>query len=198
MWGQNIIQEAFLVVMAGTPPPWTMSLPCSGDFFRCFPSSTDEKILQECHHEKDCFLAHAAAYVNATTAHSLAGFTPSLNGCFNFMKKEYAPNSRKAWGYYSEALKADSKPNCDPNKDLMCCHGLGSYVLPGCTGGPGENATNATSANTGGRLAHWGASGAGVVLLPEKDLYVNFNTMKLRTLLLWHHGHARLFQSGCE
>lgn len=66
MWGQHLIQEALLMVMAGTPPPWNLVLPCSGEKHGCFTNKTLEAILHECHRDKDCVLSHAAAYTNTT------------------------------------------------------------------------------------------------------------------------------------
>ena len=66
MWGQHVIQEALLVVMAGTPPPWDLVLPCTGEIYGCLRNKTLAVIAHECRHEKDCVLAHAAAQINAT------------------------------------------------------------------------------------------------------------------------------------
>ena len=69
-WGQNIIQEALLVAMAGTPPPWDLSLPCAGQRFSAFPRDVLEGIEAKCAPEKDsmkdCVLSRAAAHMNAT------------------------------------------------------------------------------------------------------------------------------------
>lgn len=196
MWGQHVIQEALLMVMAGTPPPWPMVLPCSGELFRCFTNATATSLLHNCNHDKECFLSRAAAHVNATTAHHLSKAGSTLNTCFSHTKFEYAPNARPAWVRYTDALEATRKGNrtgCNPRTEFMCCHGLGTFSSPGCTGA----ATGGNLTTNSKEAAFWGAAGAGVVLLPETDPYVKFNSIRAKTHLLWHHGHGRVFDQKC-
>jgi len=195
MWGQHIIQEALLKVMAGAPPPWPIVLPCSGQEGECLTDAVAGRLMHECRYDRGCFLANAAAWVNTTKAHSLARAGASLNRCFGRLKFEYAPNARSAWSRYANALnttrQGNSKPGCNSNTDLNCCQGMGQFASPGCTGrGSNKNSNEST--------VFWGAAGSGVVLLPEKDGYVKFNSMKQQTSLLWHHGHNRFIPASCS
>ncbi len=66
MWGQHVIQEALLVVMAGTPPPWSLVLPCSGEMHGCLRNKTLAVVERGCERDHNCVLATAAAHNNAT------------------------------------------------------------------------------------------------------------------------------------
>jgi hypothetical protein len=77
-------------------------------------------------------------------------------------------------------------PGCTASD--QCCSGFHLFATPACNGG-------ANHTHGGG---FWTASGAGVVLLPEGDDDVRFNSIPFRTNLLWHHGHGRLIEPDCE
>jgi hypothetical protein len=185
MWGQHLIQEALLVLMAGTPPPWPLVLPCSGEMFYCLTNKTLAPILHECHGSKDCVLTKAAALTNATRFGSLATSAAALNTCFGKTKMIMAPNA-EAMVERAYAAIAAQGPGCVPQPERPCCFGYNTYDTPACNGGANHS---------DGRW--WTASGAGVVLLPEGDDYVTFNRLKLHTNFLWHHGHGRLISGAC-
>ena len=177
VWGQNLIQEALLVLMAGTPPPWPLVLPCSGEKYLCLTNKTLAPILQECHGSKDCVLTKAAALTNATRYDALVRAASSLNTCFGQHKMIMAPNAQAMMQRTKESISKQAA-GCNPGIE-HCCGGYNSYSTPACNGG------------------WWAASGAGVVLLPEGDDHVCFNRLKLATSFLWHHGHGRLISSAC-
>jgi len=183
MWGQNLIQEALLVVMAGTPPPWPLVLPCSGEKYQCLTNKTLAPILQVCHGDKDCVLTKAAALTNATKYNSLFSAAASLNTCFGQLKMIMAPNAKAMVERAYERI-ATQGTNCGAETP-KCCDGYNTFNTPRCNGGANHS------------KGWWTASGAGVVLLPEGDASVCFNRLKLHTQFLWHHGHGRLISSAC-
>jgi len=191
MWGQHVIQEALLVVMAGTPPPWPLVLPCSGEKYQCLTNKTLAPILQVCHGDKDCVLTKAAAMTNATRFGSLERAAASLNTCFGQHKMIMAPNAKGMVERAYEAIAAQPPGGCaslplDANGDRQpCCNGYNTFETPACNGGANRS------------RGWWTPSGAGVLLLPEGDDFVCFNRLKLPTFFLWHHGHGRLISSAC-
>jgi len=119
----------------------------------------------------------------------LDGRSSVLNGCFSVAKYELAPNAEANYKRSIEAMSSQ-KPGCNPLIE-PCCDGFFNFALPACNSGGIRSGKHSMS-----RM--WGASGAGVVLLPEKDEEVKFNSMRLHTLLLWHHGHNRFVSEKCE
>ena len=76
-----------------------------------------------------------------------------------------APNAEANYKRSFEAI-ATQKPDCNAREE-PCCDGFNTFASPACNGG---------SNRTGEHLTRmWGASGAGVVLLPEMDQEVKFN-----------------------
>jgi len=132
MWGQNLIQEALLVVMAGTPPPWPLVLPCSGEKYQCLTNKTLAPLAARCGpHDRACVLSAAAAAVrlertglpepqqplgtapplgapdptHAATQQQAAGLSPGLlNDCFGRAKYDLAPNAPGNWARAHEAI----------------------------------------------------------------------------------------------
>jgi len=200
MWGQHMIQEALLMVMGGTPPPWNFVLPCTGEKYGCFKESTLHTIKNECNHTKECVIHKANMYVNITNYHKLKSDASSLNGCFSEKKYDYVPNaydnyqrSQLAINYQKSLLKpGEVITSCDEN----CC-GYNSFPSPQCNLGD-INRSNPEELANFNKTTWWAASGAGIVLLPALDPEVKFNVIRVHTELLWHHGHGRLFKANCE
>eukprot|EP00614_Pseudopedinella_elastica_P022941 CAMPEP_0172617682 /NCGR_PEP_ID=MMETSP1068-20121228/71151_1 /TAXON_ID=35684 /ORGANISM="Pseudopedinella elastica, Strain CCMP716" /LENGTH=511 /DNA_ID=CAMNT_0013423503 /DNA_START=181 /DNA_END=1717 /DNA_ORIENTATION=- len=186
-WGQNIIQEALLVAMAGTPPPWDLSLPCAGQRFSAFPRDVLEGIEAKCAPEKDsmkdCVLSRAAAHMNATCNGRYSSMPGNLNGCFNEEKFNFAPNAKAKW-IRGQAAIAATKDNCAKKNMTTCCPNFYNFPNPRCGGN--------------GKGGYWGANGAGIMLLPVQDPETRFNVMRQQTDLLWHRGGKRLLPANCD
>jgi len=179
--GQNLIQEALLVVMSGKPPPWDLVLPCSGNKRSpCLSREVVDKFQQVCGEERSCLLSQTGAWVLANKNNSMERSALVLNGCFAEAKNLYAPSTVDKYLVGQETMKRQGS-YCAQDITSKCCPGPSSFGSPECYDGK-----------------YWAASGAGVVLLPgPNDPEVNFNRMKLQSEYLWHHGHGRLISPDC-
>ena len=62
VWGQNVIQEALLVVMRGEPPHlWSYSIPCSGEKLGVLP----RRVLADRSHLPSAGLSRSRRYTNS-------------------------------------------------------------------------------------------------------------------------------------
>ena len=205
VWGQNVIQEALLVVMRGEPPHlWSYSIPCSGEKLGVLPRRVLAEFEGQCAAEggsgggeggeahgggagsshggpgsaafRECVVGKASKHVEAKFPDHLTKATAINNGCFSQQKLNFAPNSQGNWDRAMAATK-----NQVPGKTC------GTQNLPACCSG-GYNSFASPGCNGGKK--YWSASGAGIVLLQIGDQDVRFNQMRIPTALLWHHGSA--------
>jgi len=179
--GQNLIQEALLVVMSGKPPPWDLVLPCSGHKNNpCLSREIVDKLHGVCGEDRNCVLSQSAAWVLAHKNNSMERSAIVLNGCFGEAKLVYPPNAEDKYLVGQKTILHQGE-DCAKLNTHKCCPGPAAFGTPACYNGK-----------------HWAASGAGVVLLPgPNDPEVNFNRMKLQTQYLWHHGHGHLISPDC-
>eukprot|EP00614_Pseudopedinella_elastica_P021206 CAMPEP_0172624734 /NCGR_PEP_ID=MMETSP1068-20121228/138929_1 /TAXON_ID=35684 /ORGANISM="Pseudopedinella elastica, Strain CCMP716" /LENGTH=543 /DNA_ID=CAMNT_0013433793 /DNA_START=182 /DNA_END=1810 /DNA_ORIENTATION=+ len=245
VWGQNIIQEALLLVMDGSPPPWSLVLPCSGERFKCFQDNEYErlrklKLIEAAKRQKAsqqaatfidseapnranistgpgvsngknisrydgniraAVVSRAAAANNATKKGLLSKSMGQLNLCFTEWKYLLAPNGEGNWHRSIEAQdisRVKGEWNCGAKNNTStakpCCSSIFDFAIPACNANPLRRQARDSRTKKNGDdplTPFWAASGAGVVLLPEVDPDVAFNSLSRATNLLFHHGHGR-------
>jgi hypothetical protein len=170
--------------MDGSPPPWSYSLPCSGELMKVLPPAVLQVIELSCGNGakdedwRQCVLREAYKHVTSKFEGRLASAASTLNGCFSMNKFNLAPNSQDVWETGMRTIKAQNsgERKCSTSNVAgvpLCCGGWNTFAGAGCYGG-----------------RHWSASGAGVVLLNAGDKELQFNLMRLHSKLLWHHGSS--------